>query len=778
MAIVSDLDTAMMQPARSVPAVRQLGGGTIRVDDSGRPLHASGRDAIVYELRTPTGRILALRCLLKPDKERERALRTRYTALREDPTLEPLRVAGGPLPHDIRWVDEGVLLPGLDLARSVTPIMAMERVPGRTMMQVVDRLCREGQAEPLAFLADRWLAMALALEQAAFIHGDLAADNLIVRPDGSIAAIDLDTASWPSFPGSPARAGGTPGYSHPSGSPGNADLRDRFAALVIWTSLRILSRHPSLREGWSEQPERHGGALLWSANDLRRPERSPLFGAIGQLGDAALTPLIEVVRRAIRFSPELTPPLSEIVERLEGLGVPRQAAPRSQIGRRGITSSAGISPATTAPPTDGRFHMPPDSGEAPHHSETDRSERSADACRIPLPADRDRGKVAAQRLRAAIAARDTDLVRSLWNDTRAMPETAVFAVAVQNLVATDAMAAIDRAMRRKEDAGLVAAVADAELAGVSPPVEARAAVRAARTRIATRTALNEAILARDYNAIAALKLAGKLDDLDRLDPIHARTVARAVAWPALEHALAMDDDVAIAFAADPAIWREEDTLPPKAWQRLDLARRRLRWADDVRQALRRRDGSVLRGLLAGAPPGAERCLTEIESRRILRATMREAAVTRLERALREGPDREVLAAMAEFESAGAPFSGVLDWAAVRGVVDRASLAEALQAAALADPPDTARLARLLPAARAALGDGGTDGPDWAILEQSVLRAAHLTRLREAIDQGDDRRIASAAEPDPYDTISLLSPEERDRVQRATSEAPRQEHCSD
>ena len=108
-------------------------------------------------------------------------------------------------------------------------------------------------------------------------------------------------------------------------------------------------------------------------------------------------------------------------------------------------------------------------------------------------------------------------------------------------------------------------------------------------------------------------------------------------------------------------------------------------------------------------------------------------MSRLERALREGPDREVVAALAEFESAGAPFPEVLDWTAVRGVVDRISLAEALRAAASADPPDTAQLARLLPAARAALGDRGTPGePDWAALEESVLRAAHLARLREAI----------------------------------------------
>ena len=88
----------------------------------------------------------------------------------------------------------------------------------------------------------------------------------------------------------------------------------------------------------------------------------------------------------------------------------------------------------------------------------------------------------------------------------------------------------------------------------------------------------------------------------------------------------------------------------------------------------------------------------MESRRVLRVSMREAAVARLERALREGPDQEVVAALGELESAGTPFPEVLDWTAVRGVVDRITLAEALRAAAAADPPDAARLARLLPAA--------------------------------------------------------------------------------
>jgi hypothetical protein len=167
----------------------------------------------------------------------------------------------------------------------------------------------------------------------------------------------------------------------------------------------------------------------------------------------------------------------------------------------------------------------------------------------------------------------------------------------------------------------------------------------------------------------------------------------------------------------------------------------------------------LRGLLAKPPAGAEERLTEVERRRVHRVIAREQASTRLERALREGPDREVVEALAELEASGAPFSDGLDWSAVRGVVDRLSLADALRAAMATEPPDTERMARLLPAARAALGDLQHAGKEWAELEQAVLRAAHLERLREALDSGDDARIAAAADPDPFQVRQLLVDEE-------------------
>jgi hypothetical protein len=776
MPILSDLDAAMMQPGFSVPALRRLGGGSIRLNDAGRPLHATGRDAVVYELRAPDGRILALRCFLRPVSSRDTALAERYAALGGDPRLDPLRGPEGPLPREIRWIDDGITLPGPDLRRITAPVIAMERVPGRTLLRAVDRLCLEGRPEPLKLLADAWLATALTLEESGFCHGDLAADNLIVRPDGTIALVDLDSASWPSAAAPAAPTAGTPGYAHPRGTPLEPERRDRFPALILWASLRILIRHPTLRERWGDRPDGEGAALLWSADDLRRPTRAPLMLALDALDDETLLPLLEVVRRAIRFPPDETPPLLEIVERLEELGFPASASAHVQRHHgpsRDVPERAPASIPEGEPLGDARAGEWDDAGMLPGSWSDDRLGRSPDAGRTTTLVERDRRLAAAERLRAAVASRDTAAAARVWAETRAAPEAATYAAAVHLLVAHDATSAIERAIRRRDDEGLLEAIAGAERDGVAPSAAARTAARLARHRITARGALREALARDDPRALATLARSGTLECLGRLEAPQAKAVSRALAWPALERALAADDDATIVAAADPALWREEGALPGRARQRLELAWSRLRWTGDVRAALKRRDGAALRALLATGPPRAEDRRTQVESPRIQRKSNREAALSRLEKALREGPDREVVAALAEFESAGAPFPAVLDWAAVRGVVDRISLAEAIRAAATATPPDTAKLARLLPAARAALGDAAVGGgPDWAALELSVLQAAHLARLREALFADDDARIASAAEPDPYGARALLTSAERSRVERALTHVPR------
>lgn len=320
------------------------------------------------------------------------------------------------------------------------------------------------------------------------------------------------------------------------------------------------------------------------------------------------------------------------------------------------------------------------------------------------------------RLRAALDAGDAETVARLWPALRGDPIASSLAIRASAVLARRLGAAVARAVERGDDAATVAAVREAEAAGVAVEPSARRAARAALERDKTRRELQAAVAADDRQALATLAISGRLADLGRLEPDVMRRVVRALAWPHLERALAADDDAAILAAYDADLF--DGALPPPQRARVDLARVRTGWLDAARAALRRRDVAALRAVMAQTPPGAEARLSRVERNRMERLTARDAAVERLATALREGPDTAIVEALERVEAAGATLPEALDWAAVRGVVDRVTLADAIRQAATAIPPDYARLARLLPAARAASASEG-DGRDVADLGREL-----------------------------------------------------------
>ena len=126
----SELDTCLQEPLAGAPAIGKLGGGTIRRDAKGQLIRATGRHTVVYELRTPAGRILVLRVHQRPDRERDRALAQRYQALQRDTLLDPLRAPQGPLPDNIQWLPEGLLVRSSEGMTVALPLVAMERLSG------------------------------------------------------------------------------------------------------------------------------------------------------------------------------------------------------------------------------------------------------------------------------------------------------------------------------------------------------------------------------------------------------------------------------------------------------------------------------------------------------------------------------------------------------------------------------------------------------------------------------------------------------------------------
>lgn len=912
MPTLQQLDEAMLRASTSLPILGRLGGGQIALVEGRQPWRAVGLDNAVYVLRQPTGRVLALRVPLADGDHW--GSQERYRALGADPRLAGLRDApGSPLAPRVAWYADGLLLPARDLRSTPHPVAVLDWIEGPTLIAAVDRACRAGDGRALAALAEAWLRATAMTTGAGFVHGDLAGDNVVVRPDGSLRFVDFDESSWPGVPAAPARRV-NPAYAHPGGAPPPAARGDDFAVLTVYVSLRALAERPDLRSRFGDPTSEPGGALLWRGGDLAKPDASPVFAALGGVSPA-LVGLVRLLRQVCAGPVDRTPRLGDVVAGLRGgqdAAGPADVAPwdlsggalagrepsGSAMGWGGAGQGATVSPVPPQPPA--RSH-PPRSPQptaavqpvqpaqstrswqsppmAPHDprvplqtqprpvappsaraaSAGQRTEmargrqalvtrlngllmsgeieatlafwESSGASRDPeilrdygprmrdverlgavgrvraaaaahdagavlrlwreyglggLPAARELGpaveeatrrEAQAERLRVALDAGDRGTVAALWAEVRGDPLVAMYGARVATLLERTLGERVTAAIQRGDDRAILAALADAESAAVPVAAEARAAGRAAANREATRKLLATARRDGDEAAmatLASLAISGRLGDLGRLDAETARAAQRAVHRPALLQALAGDDDwaIAAAYQAHGTLY-DELGLEPGERARIDLARARLAWLTEVRAALRGRDLGALKAVTRSSPPGAVARLSEIERTRIERLSRRDVAVRRLERLLKTGDDREILAALASMKETGAAFPPGFDWAALRAVEERTELADGIRAALDALPPDLERLASLLPAAKAAAEAGNSPiipGTTLEQVERDVLRAAQIARVQEAIGSGDDELIAAVAMPDPGGIMAALSAAEQERVWRAVAVA--------
>ncbi|HKG25102.1 MAG TPA: hypothetical protein VKB09_05595, partial [Thermomicrobiales bacterium] len=306
------LDDAMLRPGRMVPAVNRLGGGTIAMAGSTQPWRVVGTDAVVYQLRQSTGRVLALRCFL--DDEPNPTLDDHYRGLAGDPGLRRLRgLAHSPLVGGLAYLAEGLTFPAADFRSIYLPVVAMDWVMGPTLIAAADRACRAGDRQYLSALAAAWLTMVDALAESEFAHGNLTGDNAMVRAREGIALVDYDTATWPGSPRPPAMEP-VPGYRHPRGVASRPERRDDFTALMIYTSLRVLAQWPDLREEHGDPPSKLGGLILFSQKDLANPNGSRLFGKLRVIDDPEVQALIGIVREACLVKTDDVPPFREAVD--------------------------------------------------------------------------------------------------------------------------------------------------------------------------------------------------------------------------------------------------------------------------------------------------------------------------------------------------------------------------------------------------------------------------------------------------------------------------------
>jgi Leucine-rich repeat (LRR) protein len=195
---------------------------------------SSGNFAVVFKMRdSRTGKLHAVKCFTREQERRTESLGqiSAYLKTLKSPFIVPYT-----------FLNEGIWVNDAEY-----PVLLMDWVEGVTLGEKVKTLCDARDTEGLHRLSVAFADMALALLAQDWAHGDLKHDNIIVRPDNTLALVDYDWCFVPSMSGQNAREIGSPCYRHPKRTAQHFDRHiDDFSILVIFLSLRALVNAPEL----------------------------------------------------------------------------------------------------------------------------------------------------------------------------------------------------------------------------------------------------------------------------------------------------------------------------------------------------------------------------------------------------------------------------------------------------------------------------------------------------------------------------------------------------
>lgn len=739
------------------------------LDHMGRPIVVAGNNALVAKLIRRDGRHVALRLVDNSAVGGDWLLR--HTALQQRLGLgirqripAGIRVIrGASFSSVIRPDDDG-------RSRRSTAAVAMEWVEGPTLMQTVDRASRAGNTVVLRALSKALTECTTGLAAESFVHGDITAHNLIVRPDGRFIAVDLDTAAWPGSPLGPGTAG-SPGYRHPTATLGG-EARDGFATLVLQTSLAVLAEDPDLRRSFGDPISASDGALVFTAWDLQDPEASPAFAEASARVSGEALELLRRLSLACQTDREDVP---RLLDGVPGVGSPLAQSEQEPAFERTWRLASALDRLRSRYGSE--TSDPPEAADVPQARPADQTTTvpaaawpgaaasTADRGDLPRPhVEEER-----TRLTEAIQRDDEAEVAWLWARLADDPIARMQAGDVENVLARGYSRRIDYEASRGDDDGVIALADEATARRLPLPQASRARVRLARERRGVRADLERALAEDNSPALAELAVSGRLMVLGDADRRSLQRVLRAIERPALDRALQTDDDRIIQQAYDPALFDGDLTLGAEERDRVELAVTREAWVVSVRTALRQRRTNDLMDLFTNPPQGGAERLGVAERRRIRREIERKRALDDLAQAVKGDDEAAIIAALNKVERVGARISDRFTWGAIQRVVERVSVIEDVIEVLEQRPLDYVRLAQLLPVVRSLglAGDPRLQGDlSVDVLQRHVVRLAHVRRLRAALQRDNDIAIVVAAIPDPHGALDELTEDERDRVAAA------------
>ena len=250
------------------------------LDDNGEPYRSSGAFAVVFKMKDEqTGKCYALKCFTEEQEGRAEAYRQ---------IAEELEFVDSPYITSVRYLDKELFV-NSNCEDEKFPVLLMDWVEGETMEAYI--AIHHADTYAMSMLCYRFCKLAAWLRSQPFAHGDIKPDNIMVRPDGTLALIDYDGMFVPAMKGCKSPNIGTKDFSHPLRTIDDFDESiDDFALASIALSLKAISLNPTLYDEYGAS-----GRLLFSANDYLDLSKSKVMTVLrGLLTDEDMKTLMSL----------------------------------------------------------------------------------------------------------------------------------------------------------------------------------------------------------------------------------------------------------------------------------------------------------------------------------------------------------------------------------------------------------------------------------------------------------------------------------------------------
>ena len=248
--------------------LEQLAHLTPVLDDHGDPYRSSGAFAVVFKMQDKsTGKYYALKCFTEEQEGRADAYRQ---------IADELDMVDSPYITSVKYMEKELFV-DCQCEEDEFPVLLMDWVDGETMEAYI--AANYHNQSVMSMLCYRFGKMAAWLRSQSFAHGDIKPDNIIVRPDGSLALVDYDGMFVPSMKGCKSPTVGTKDFSHPLRTVDDFDETiDDFSLASIALSLKAISMNSTLLDTYGASDR-----LLFSENDYRNPSNSKVISALQEL---------------------------------------------------------------------------------------------------------------------------------------------------------------------------------------------------------------------------------------------------------------------------------------------------------------------------------------------------------------------------------------------------------------------------------------------------------------------------------------------------------------